>query len=515
VRLRRLLTLTVGVLLVVALVVTDVVAYTQLRSFLYGKVDDQLDAAQQQAFTYLHFASRFDIPLWELRRGLASRVSPDVYVMVLGPSNKVIVRLPSGARSPSGNQSHPDPQPRLPAALRPQPTLVRHRFGQRIRAYRPSADSFDVGAVGDHSAAYRATAVRVPQGILVVAVSLNPTQDTLSSLLRIELIASGLALVVITGLAYLVVRRGLRPLEEMTRTAGAIAGGDLTRRVPANDAQSEVGRLGNAFNAMLGRIQASFEEKSASEARLRQFVANASHELRTPLTSIRGYTELLRKGAFGDEASRHRALSRVEREAERMSAMVEDLLLLARLDQGRPLERVAVDLRRIAADAVDDARAVQPSRPIDLVAPERVVVVGDRDRLGQVAHNLVRNALDHTPLSARVEVAVRRDAAMGILEVRDEGPGMEPEQAARVFDRFYRADSARTGRGTGLGLAIVRAIALALEGTASVDSVVGEGTVFRVEIPLEDAAGPPGARPGVPSAGALEQLSSSTSSTGT
>jgi two-component system OmpR family sensor kinase len=257
--------------------------------------------------------------------------------------------------------------------------------------------------------------------------------------------------------------------------------------VPVEKASSEVGRFGVAFNAMLARIEQAFTDKSTSEERLRQFVADASHELRTPLTSIRGYTELLRKGAFTDNASRDRALQRVEREASRMGLLVADLLLLARLDQGRPLDRLAVDLRRVGADAVADARAVDPERPVDLRPGDRVLVLGDRDRLGQVAHNLVRNALEHTPPGTPVTVEVRADGSNGYLSVSDQGPGLRAENAERVFDRFWRDDAARTGGGTSLGLSIVRAIAEVLGGSATVRSVPGHGATFEVSIPLAGA----------------------------
>jgi two-component system OmpR family sensor kinase len=270
----------------------------------------------------------------------------------------------------------------------------------------------------------------------------------------------------------------------MAETTDTIAAGDLTRRVPVEKASSEVGRFGLAVNEMLARIEQAFTDKSISEERLRQFVADASHELRTPLTSIRGYTELLRKGAFTDEASRDRALQRVEREASRMGLLVADLLLLARLDQGRPLDRLAVDLRRVGADAVAEARAVDPERPVDLLPGDRVLVLGDRDRLGQAAHNLVRNALEHTPPGAPVTVEIRADGTNGYLSVTDQGPGLSAENAERVFDRFWRDDAARTGGGTGLGLSIVRAIAEVLGGSATVRSVPGHGATFEVSVPL-------------------------------
>ena len=236
---------------------------------------------------------------------------------------------------------------------------------------------------------------------------------------------------------------------------------------------------------MLSQIESAFADKSASEARLRQFVADASHELRTPLTSIRGYTELLRKGAFTDEESRQRALSRVEAEATRMGRLVDDLLLLARLDQGRPLADEPVDLRRLVTDALHDARAVDPERPFQVVAPAPVVVRGDRDRLGQCVHNLVRNAQTHTPAESPVQVEVAAESTRGVVRVVDHGPGLPDDQALRAFDRFYRGDQARTGGGTGLGLAIVKAIAEALGGSAEVGPTPGGGATFTLAVPLD------------------------------
>ena len=220
---------------------------------------------------------------------------------------------------------------------------------------------------------------------------------------------------------------------------------------------------------MLTQIESAFAEKSASEERLRQFVADASHELRTPLTSIRGYSELMGRGGFSDEASRTKALKRIEEEAARMGGLVEDLLLLAELDRGRPLRSEPVDLHRICADAVDDSVAVaQSHHHLSLMPGGPVVVLGDAERLAQVAHNLVRNALAHTPAAPRSGSRPGPRPAWGCIEVSDNGPGIPPEDAARIFDRFYRGDKSRSGAGTGLGLAIVHAIAEALGGTAEV-----------------------------------------------
>jgi two-component system, OmpR family, sensor kinase len=480
-RLRHRLTLIIAVALVVTLAIAGAVTYSSFRSFLYGRLDDQVSAAQFSAYRYLTTTAARG---HAVRQGvLADRVSPDIYVMLVSHQGKVLMTAPSGA------PFAPDPRPLLPASLRPAP-VPKARFGSAHGAYRPAPNAITLGSVGTSGMQYRASAVAVPQGILVVAESLTRTGDTLSSFTRIELLTSLSVLLVLCLAAFFTLRRGLRPLEEMAKTTEAIAAGDLSQRVPTGSRTSEVGRFGLAFNAMLARIERAFSEKSESEERLRQFVADASHELRTPLTSIRGYTELLRKGAFTDEESRSRAFHRVEREADRMGLLVSDLLLLASLDRGRPLERVPVDLSRVAADAVDDARAVDPGRPVELSAPGPVLVLGDRDRLGQVVHNLVRNALAHTPAGTAVQVAVGSQGSDGYVRVVDEGPGLSERAVEHAFDRFYREDAARTGGGSGLGLSIVRAIAEALGGTATVRSSPGAGATFEVTIPLNPAPVP-------------------------
>ncbi len=479
-RLRRSLTVAMGVLLVIGLLVADVVTYTSLRSFLYGRLDSQLGFAQSNAVRYLvYLHRRGHAPSPE---GIGDRLSPDVYVIVLGHSGKVLTTRPSGT------PLNPTPRPVVPRAVRLSPAI-----GTAGGPYRPNPHDFTLRA--RNGPTYRAQAARVPQGTVIVAVPLKQTDATMASLVRIELGVSVAVLLALCAVALWTVRRGLRPLDDMARTAGEIAtGADLGRRVEPEDPESEVGRLGVAINTMLGRIEEAFDEKSASEARLRQFVADASHELRTPLTSIRGYVELLRKGAISDPEERKKALGRVEREATRMSGLVDDLLLLARLDQGRPLERSPVDLRRIGRDALDDAQVTEPGRPVELVSPDAVSVAGDRDRLAQVAHNLVRNALVHTAPGSAVRVEVVAQGGEGVLRVVDEGPALDAELRARVFDRFYRGDRSRTGEGTGLGLSIVQAIVEALGGRAWVEPRPDrEGNVFGIAVPLasQDASPAP------------------------
>jgi two-component system, OmpR family, sensor kinase len=484
-RLHRRLTLAMAVLLVIGLAVADLVTYTSLRSFLYGRLDAQLDSTQRLAVRYLDF--RYELGRPPTSNQLDERLSPDVYILVLSKTGQVIVTRPSGS------PRNPEPQPNVPRSVR----LSVAREPAR-GPFRPNPNDFILKAT--NGVKYRAQAARVPQGTVVSALALTQTDETLASLVRIELGVSAAVLVALCVLALWTVRRGLRPLDDMAETAGAIASGDLSRRIEVHDDSSEVGRLGSALNAMLSQIEAGFAEKSESEARLRQFVGDASHELRTPLTSIRGYAELLRKGAFPDEGDRLRALQRVEHEAARMGGLVDDLLLLARLDQGRPLERVSVDLRRVCRDAVDDAQLAHPDRAIELVAPAPVTVAGDKDRIAQVAHNLVRNAVVHTPPGVPVCVQVQRSEATGVLRVVDEGPGLTARRLERVFDRFYRGDVARTGAGTGLGLSIVRAIAEALGGRAWAEERPGGGTVFAVEIPLFEGASPSVAGPPTPGA---------------
>lgn len=322
-------------------------------------------------------------------------------------------------------------------------------------------------------------------GMVVAALPLTGTDDAVGRLAAVEL-GAGLAVLAVLGLVtWWVIRLGIRPLRRMTATAGDIAAGDLSHRVPDATPGTEAGDLGVALNGMLGRIEEAFDQRTASEVRLRQFIADASHELRTPVTTIRGYAELYRTGALGAEGDLDEAMRRTEQESIRMGTLVEDLLHLARLDQGRPLERAPVDLRSLAADAVLDAQAVAPERTLSVEAPDAVRVLGDEGRLRQVVGNLVGNALVHAP-DAAIVVRVDATATTAVLEVTDDGPGMAPADAAKAFDRFFRADASRQRHsgGSGLGLAIVDATVRAHGGTTAIDTALGRGTTVRVELPL-------------------------------
>ncbi|WP_245628024.1 sensor histidine kinase [Actinomadura oligospora] len=349
--------------------------------------------------------------------------------------------------------------------------------------------------------------------VVVLGRNLGDVQDTVRQLVTIDITVGVLVLAGLGALAALVVTASLRPLRTMEATAEAIARGELSRRVPDADPATEVGRLGASFNSMLGQIEAAFGAQARSEAaarrseeaarhseenalrseeRMRRFVADASHELRTPLTAIRGFAEFYRQGAARTPSELDRLIGRIEETAARMGLLVEDLLLLARLDRQRPVERRPVDLLAVAAEAVQETRVVAPDRQVDLDVEGGVAyqVLGDEPRLRQVLGNLLTNAIVHTPAGSAIEVRLSPGtldrAPAAVCEVVDHGPGLSPEHAERVFERFYRADKARSREdgGTGLGLAIVAALVAAHEGRVEVDAGTGTGATFRVILPL-------------------------------
>jgi two-component system, OmpR family, sensor kinase len=317
-----------------------------------------------------------------------------------------------------------------------------------------------------------------------------------NALTRDEVFIGVVVLVLAGGLAYYLIGVGMRPLVRIEDTAAQIAAGDLSRRVEQTDPKTEVGRLGIALNGMLAHIEEAFAERQASENRLRRFVADASHELRTPLTSVRGYAELFRRGAAERPDDLANAMRRIEAESARMGVLVDDLLLLAQLDQGRPMEREPVDLVELVGELVADARAIEPDRTLELVAEGPVMVEGDDARLRQAVGNLLANARAHTPADAAVTVTVKAVGEEAEIEVADGGPGIAPEHLDRVFERFFRADPsrARASGGTGLGLSITASIAEGHGGRVDVSSTEGEGSAFRVMLPLS-ATDDPGAVP--------------------
>ncbi len=480
------LRLVVAIVAVVAvgLVAVDLIALSSLHSFLYGRVDSQLTTAAREVAALTRRSESTGEPVTATR--VHERVSPDVYVLLLDPSGDTVLSVPSGSRLQA------DPAPHLPDPLPVHRLTVGYDADGDAQAYRPAASAVTVGSSvrsgRTHRLSagpqYRLLAVSLPGRTLVVATRLDTVTATLDSLQDVlAALSVGLLLLLVVVIA-VVVRRGLRPLEDMTREADAIADGDLTRRVQPGDGTTEIARLGRALNGMLAQIEDAFDQRAGSEERLRSFLADASHELRTPLASIQGYAELLRKDALPDDGARARALERIGQEAARMGVLVGDLALLAREDGDPVPELVAVDLAAVAAAAVDDARVLDPSRSVALDAPVPVPVLGDPVRLEQLVHNLVDNALVHTPTGTPVEVRVAVDGARAVLEVRDHGPGLGPEQAARVFDRFYRGGTSGRGGGSGLGLFIVASLARTFGGEASVATGPGEGATFTVTLPL-------------------------------
>ncbi|MFI6133424.1 sensor histidine kinase [Micromonospora sp. NPDC051141] len=379
----------------------------------------------------------------------------------------------------------------------------------------------------DSSVRWRVLYTQLPNGqMALIGEHLTDVDQAVRQLIWIDLLVGGAVLIILASVGAGIVRTSLKPLVEIERTAGAIAGGDLTRRVPDPEEgracpTSELGRLSRALNTMLAQIEAAFTARAASEAaarsaetgardaaalaqaseararrseeRMRQFIADASHELRTPLTTIRGFAELYRQGAARAPEQTADLLRRIEDEASRMGLLVEDLLLLARMDRERPIALAPVELPVLASDAVEAARVVDPERRIELeLEPGAgpLVVLGDDARLRQVIGNLMTNALTHTPPDAAVTLRLRAEAGnVAVVEVADTGPGLTPEQAERVFERFYRVDAARTRRAagptsTGLGLAIVAALVAAHHGTVEAVATPGGGATFRVKLPL-------------------------------
>lgn len=370
----------------------------------------------------------------------------------------------------------------------------------------PLGRLFTVHAVGGSDLHYRAYAQRDPEdtGITVVAVPSSDVDQTLQRLLIVEALVIGGVLIALAVLAWFVVRLGLRPLSRMEVTAGAIATGELSRRVSPATARTEVGRLGLALNGMLERLERAFGERQASEDRLRQFLADASHELRTPLASIRGYAELFRMGATGDRAGTETAMRRIEEESKRMGILVEDLLTLARLDETPELTRRPVDLVPVAEDAIKDACATDTGRTIALSAVRPAIASGDANQLRQVVSNLLRNAVVHTPPGTAIDVSIEQDAHSVTLSVRDHGHGLPDISHERLFDRFWRAEGGRErGKaGAGLGLSIVSGIVAAHHGTIDARNAADGGAIFTVRLPREHSrtdAEDPAAADGEPS----------------
>lgn len=490
--LRARLLLGVIVLAGLGLAGADLATYTSLRSYLLDRVDSALEAGHVQVEQTAFGSTSPVIP----RRSPDGQGEKDESQSGVGPPAAGIdwfqVRTLSGRVVKGGFLVGGGSPPKLDTRIEVPATATPGDERERVTYLTVSSL--------DGSTTYRVRAAIEPQRptrILLIATSLHSLTETLRRLLLIELLATLAALGAIAGVGLWVVRLGLRPLRQIESTAATIAAGDLSQRVERAEPKTEVGRLGLSLNAMLAQIESAFKAREESEGRLRrseqklrQFVADASHELRTPLAAVRAYAELFGRGAAERPQDLARSMTGITREAERMSLLVEDLLLLARLDEGRPLERQPIDLAEIVAEAVDAARVLDGERPID-VSVESATVLGDRDRLRQAIDNLFANVRSHTPAGTHVAVGLHRVDGWVELSVSDTGPGMSEEEASQIFERFFRVDSSRTraSGGVGLGLSIVAAVAHAHEGKVQVCGAQGGGASFVISIPAATEAG--------------------------
>lgn len=458
-------------LVAAALVITGWVGVGLLRSYLTEQVDQRLETAST------HVGQELD--QFRGRRPDAELPNPVIYELL--DNDGTVLQVTSGIGAGSTAPDLSGLTGADAAGHGDQPYTVETASGRwRVRLRRVQGG-----------------------GTLATISNLGEVDRALNRLVRIELLVGLGVLVALAGLGVVVVRLSLRPLRGIEETAAAIGAGDLSRRVPDADSGTEVGRLSLALNAMLGQIEAALRGRAASEHqarqsedRMRRFVADAGHELRTPLTTIRGFAELHRQRGGGTAEETDRLVGRIEAEATRMTGLVEDLLLLARLDQQRPLQLEPVDLVPLVGDAAFDLRTLDPQRPVTTDLPaEPIVVPGDPARLRQMLANLVGNVRTHTPAEAAARLSVARrtvdDHAWAVIEVADEGPGLTADQASKVFERFYRVDSARARSqgGVGLGLSIVAALAAAHGGHVELDTASGAGATFRLWLPAAPATG--------------------------
>ena len=473
--LRNRLILAAMVLAAVAISASDFAANAALRSYLISQVDKELIEISTSSLTRLDRAGiesenseeDNDSPFTEFRplRGVPTSAS----VSLLDVDGRLIGRI-------GGDLS----QKQIAV------------FGMSIaEAKAKGVAPFTIDGQGDEPDV-RAVVQLLPTGLgtVVVANSLAEVDRTLQRLGFFFLILGLLALTAVGLVSRWIIAISLKPLEQVEETAEAIAGGDLSARLPAAKPDTEVGRLTTALNTMLGRIEESFEARVNSESKLRRFVADASHELRTPLTAIRGFAELHRQGAVVGAENTKELVGRIEKESIRMSTLVEDLLLLARLDQSREMAQEPVDLNALLTEAVASAKAAGPNHLIELSLPSaEVFILGDSQRVHQVVANLLANARTHTPDNSQIKVALEQGIAETVISVSDNGPGLSEDDQERIFERFFRADPSRartSGEGSGLGLSIVDAVMQAHGGYVSVQSKLGAGATFKLHFLNKD-----------------------------
>ncbi len=501
--LRSRLLIAIGVIALVALAIADVVTYKSLESFLYQRIDQQLDRggfALNADGTLNCFApgsplpgSGFVGPTGGGLGGGPGSGGPGGFKGKGGqPSNAIQVDAEE-LRTPTGSPTASKTCPAYVDGVAYTPKIPTTITGYTSGPGGTRVAYFNATSTQANGPAFRVSVSTLHNGdLFIVAAPLGDTGSTLHHLLLVELAVTGGAVVVALIGGFWLVRIGLRPLRDMEATAESIAAGNLTERVPGENERTEVGRLARTLNVMLARIEAAFGARlaserrlRASEARLRRFVADASHELRTPIAAISAYAELFGRGASEQKADLERVMGGIRVETGRMEHLVSDLLLLARLDEGRPLERRSVDLVALCAEAVHTASTVGPDWPVTFHASTPIEVMCDATSMRQVLDNLLGNVRAHTPPGTRTRVTVEPEGDGAVIAVADNGPGMEPEEAAHIFERFYRSDPSRSRAhgGAGLGLSIVSAIVASHGGTVSADGRVGEGSTFTVHLP--------------------------------
>ena len=461
----RLVAFVVG-LVVVVVAASGSATYVALKSFLYERLDQQLRETVSQD-------PRSIVASNTQPNGTAYHGPQQVWLVLLAPNGDVVAT--------------PDPHSDVPT-LDLSPT-------QRSDVAANVAPTRSLTTLsGDHlRVAARETYYAGTPVVEVAGLSTSEIDRTLHRLVLLEVAIGALAVAAALAVTSWGVHLSLRPLNRVTRTAREVTaelspdGAGLDRRVPEGDPQTEVGQLADSFNSLMGTVETQFAARVESEQRMRQFLADASHELRTPLTSIRGYAELARMSRANGEPEQADTLERIESEGTRMSRLVDDLLLLARSDRGASPQRELVEVSELIEDAVDGARAAFPQRRIDVAAPPDLHLVGDHDQLLRVLRNLVTNAAVHTDPNGPIRVTAHAEAADVVIRVIDSGPGLTPEQAQHVFERFWRADKARTRArgGSGLGLAIVASIVGAHHGTVDFKSTVTGGSTVTLRLPAD------------------------------
>ena len=472
--------LSLGIVLLTAMgfIVASFATQSLLKGYLLTQVDDQLVAISEAAVPRIE---RGGIAIDEdddderpgrgLGRGLGapaplSQIPTSTSITVLGSDGAVLGGL-------GGNLGGASITSYL-AGLLPEEVAVH------------GDEAFTIAAPGPD---FRVIArpLTSPAGTFVAAQNLGELERTLARLTFLFGLIGLALLILIATASRAVIKIGLRPLEDAEKTAGEIAAGNYSARMPETDPGTEVGRLVSSLNSMLSRIEKSFAIQNESEDKLRRFVADASHELRTPITAIRGFSELHRQGAVTGEKETTELLGRIENESKRMGSLVEDLLLLARLDQSRDMDSKPVDINKVVEDAVISARAAGPDHPVEFISSnDEIFTLGDEVRIHQVVANLLANARAHTPAGTPITVSLSTTDAGVEVTVADKGPGLSLEDQNRIFERFYRTDASRvrTGSdGSGLGLSIVDAVMRAHGGSVSVESTPGMGAVFTLLFP--------------------------------